>query len=1418
MVNQTQYIFTGLADYTDYSVTIKALDAENNVSAVSDSLTVKTLDGISPSEVTGIVASDITANSMKIKWDDATDNVGIKRYVLFLNDENGIYVNGTEYNATGLVEYGVYKIEIRAEDTSGNFSRTGKLRTYRTLDVTPPAVPKFLQTSLVATNSFKVTWSGVSDNAADPMYEVYLNDTLITTNTSLFTFYTFTGLNDFTEYSVYIKAKDSSGNISAASDTLIVKTKDATAPAAPTNLKISEAKADQLTVSWSAATDNDGISGYEVYVNGTLRATSVESTYVVTGLQNFTEYTITVKAKDNNNNLSALSDSIVGKTLDSAVPTTPTGLTASEITGSGFKVTWTASSDNNAVVAYDVWIDGSLFDTVTDTTITLSGLDSFTEYKLNVAAKDADGNTSAASQDFKVKTADITAPTAPQQLETAAVSKSGFRFTWAASTDSDAVKEYKLYLNGLYIETVTATSYTFTGLSGGTTYKAQVSAIDRSSNESDRSVESSVTTVETTAPAIPANLSASNVTESGFELTWTASTDDSGIKEYNVYLNGLLVATTSDTFYTFGSLEGFTAYTVSLKTVDINDNSSAFSDELIVKTLDSVSPSAPTNLQVEENGSGRFTISWTAATDNDMVDAYDIYLDGNYLATATETEFEISGLQEFTTYAVRIKAVDASGNVSDESEELQNRTNDVSEPTKPSGFMATTVQANNITVSWTASDDNDRALSYQVFVDNKLVATVTGTTYELIGLTNFTTYQITLIAKDSSGNASATSDELSVKTLDNSAPSVPSNLNLAEITANSATLAWSASTDNDKVAKYEIYVNGVLLDSVANTQYALSGLQEFTSYEITVKAVDASNNSSLPSASISLKTLDATAPSTPSGLQSSDVKTNQFTISWSASTDNDQVKSYDVFVDGLLVGSVTGTSFTMPNAAQWTEYKVTVQAKDAAGNLSVASEVFTVKTLDGLTPTVPSGLAQTNVTATSVKISWSASADNVGVKEYEIYRDGSLLGKSAETEFTVTALNEFTSYSVQVLAVDAAGNKSALSAAFSAKTSDVTAPSVPSGFTLTQRSASGFTVTWQTSTDLASVKHYEVFNNGVSVAKVVQPVFTLTGLKDYSKHSLTVSAVDEFNNQSALSAPFVVTTLDVTAPTVPGNLLASAVTASGFIVNWSASNDNQGVAAYEVYVNDLLRQKVTKTSFTASGFKSGLTYKVTVRAIDANGNVSAFSKALLVKLPDKSAPTVPMNVTLKMLTGAANGLSVTWGASTDNVAVTGYEIYRNGTLVGKSSTRNFIMRGMTTADVVTVTIRAYDAAGNKSAASKAVKSPQTIRVVGKQMYVNFKLLNLGTNGAPVVRNNETMAPHKPLLEALGFTLKTENAGKTIIATKTGLQMKLTQGNVVALMNGKTRKTMNVAPTVINGQLMISVNFIAKDFRYTLVRN
>ncbi|MEU3187526.1 discoidin domain-containing protein [Streptomyces sp. NPDC006923] len=179
---------------------------------------------------------------------------------------------------------------------------------------------------------------------------------------------------------------------------------------------------------------------------------------------------------------------------------------------------------------------------------------------------------------------------------------------------------------------------------------------------------------------------------------------------------------------------------------------------------------------------------------------------------------------------------------------------------------------------------------------------------------------------------------------------------------------------------------------------------------------------------------------------------------------------------------------------------------------------------------------------------------------------------------------------------------------------------------------------------------------------------------------------------------------DTTAPTAPAELTYTQPASGQIRLSWRPSTDNTGVTGYDIYANNQLRTSVTGnvTTFTDNQPNSA-TVSYYVRARDAAGNVSSNSNTVTRQgdTGDTQAPTVPAN--LAFTEPSSGQIRLTWGASTDNTGVTGYDIYANNTLRG-SVAGNVLTYTDTQSAGATVSyyVRAKDAAGNQSGNSNAV--------------------------------------------------------------------------------------------------------------------
>lgn len=361
---------------------------------------------------------------------------------------------------------------------------------------------------------------------------------------------------------------------------------------------------------------------------------------------------------------------------------------------------------------------------------------------------------------------------------------------------------------------------------------------------------------------------------------------------------------------------------------------------------------------------------------------------------------------------------------------------------------------------------------------------------------------------------------------------------------------------------------------------------------------------------------DTTAPSVPTGLGTPTQTTSSIALTWDASTDNIQVTGYRVYRGGTLVASPTTTSYTDSGLTANTSYNYTVKAVDAAGNISAASDVLNVRTKavgDATPPTVPANLTSPSQTTSSIKLSWAASTDNVGVTGYRVYRNGTLVASLATTNYTDSQLAVNTAYSYTVSAVDAAGNMSERSTALVVATQplpDTAAPSAPTNARATASSSNKVAVIWTASTDNVGVTGYYVQRDGATIAVVTGTNYTDTTVGANTTYNYVIKARDAAGNVSTASNKATVTTPnppDTTAPTAPDNLTASAVSATQINLSWHTSTDNTSVNGYRIYRNGTQIGTSQTTSYGDTNLTANTIYAYTVYAYDAADNVSAAS-------------------------------------------------------------------------------------------------------------------------------------------------------------------------------------------------------------------
>lgn len=330
---------------------------------------------------------------------------------------------------------------------------------------------------------------------------------------------------------------------------------DVTPPSTPLNLAASGTTQTTTNLSWSASTDNIGVTGYDVYQGATLKANVTGTTYTVTGLTPSTAYTFSVKAKDAAGNASASSNTVNVTTL---------AATASYCASAGTNVS-------------DEYISRVQLGTIN-----------------NVSTGGAGGYT-----DFTSVSANLTQSTAYTIIVTPTWTGTAYAEGYAVWIDYNGDKDFDDAGELVWSKaaaTATPASGTFTvpatAATGATRmrvsmkYNGVPTACETFSygEVEDYTVNIQAATADTTAPTAP-TLTASGTTQTSTNLSWSGATDNVGVTGYDVYQGSTMLTSVSGTTYTVTGLTAATAYTFSVRAKDAAGNISSSSNVVNVTTL-----------------------------------------------------------------------------------------------------------------------------------------------------------------------------------------------------------------------------------------------------------------------------------------------------------------------------------------------------------------------------------------------------------------------------------------------------------------------------------------------------------------------------------------------------------------------------------------------------------------------------------------------------------------------------------------------------------------------------------------------------------------------------------------------------------------------------------------------------------------
>ncbi len=257
----------------------------------------------------------------------------------------------------------------------------------------------------------------------------------------------------------------------------------------------------------------------------------------------------------------------------------------------------------------------------------------------------------------------------PEGLRGAVYSETAGEIFWTRAAASQLIVEYEIYRNGDLVALRDGTSYYDNTLLPNMEYRYHIVAIDVNGNRSAPSNEAIiVTTSDLTDLEKPSGLKGSVYSSTAGEIFWERSMGEELIVKYDIYRDGELVDTLDALSYYDNSLTEGNRYAYYIIAIDSNGRRSEPSDLVVLDTTRDINrPGKPSGLTGAVYSSTAVEIFWDRAPANDSVVHYEIFQNGELVATRDGTSFFTENLDKDSRYSFTVVAIDSNGQRSESS-------------------------------------------------------------------------------------------------------------------------------------------------------------------------------------------------------------------------------------------------------------------------------------------------------------------------------------------------------------------------------------------------------------------------------------------------------------------------------------------------------------------------------------------------------------------------------------------------------------------------------------------------------------------------------------------------------------------------------------------------------------------------------
>lgn len=1433
LLDGTSYTVTGLANGQAYSYEIVAV---NDAGLSSDnSNTVTVTPGTAPSAVRDL-SGTYASQQVTLTWSvpDSSGGYDISGYNVYTDGVYQTTVTGTTATINSLQNGTEYTFGVAAyNDVSEGLIST--------VAITPSTVPDApasvtVEAIYVSGPAARVAWTPPASDggAAISGYKVRLagSSTVYANLAADVSSTVIEGLTATQTYRFVVFAVNKNGESATAAD----PGSDITAfglPGAPTGLTLTPGNG-TMAISWTAAAANgESVDQYKVAYGVSSEIVASGTSTTISGLTNGTTYTFTVTAF----NAAGEGPGISGQEYPSTAPDAPQSLVATHGDGR-VDLSWNAPASNGGAViqSYTVtaWATSAPGATTTivgivGTTISISDLSGValvngTSYTFKVAAVNRSGTGTASST---VSATPRTVPSAPQNFAVTGYGATSVSFSWSdpASNGGAAIDAYYLYIDGVRSTpdiSSSATTYTKTGLAAGTIYAFTL----RAHNSEGVSVAAGpVSEKPSAAPSTPSTLAAITP-ETAYSNNYAAY--ENGARIYNSGANYFGPTSGTNTPVYTTSAQWNIAGLIMNGTTNRNSTGRSTDKSSSNATTWSNSGGGKRYVIVDLGAERTFNKAYGYQTFSDGKTTHlgMAYAPAGVSYTASDSRLTYSSASWITIFSDKLMTDATSGynleqifspvttryirvDAANDGRYGQNGYIEIYNVKVFYDALAVdpTVTDSKAVLTWSAPSDNGDAISKYtltwsasgVQVGGPIDLSGTATTYTITGLTNGTTYTVSLTATNRDGTSTATTLTVNPGRV----PSAPTDLTVTGNGNGYVDLSWNDAdvgagrtlTDYTVYTYTDASMNTLLKStspSPATTKSVrVTGLTNGTRYYFVVKG---QNSIGYSAASSQVTDIPVTVPNAPTITFPSHTDTT-ITVSWASYTNTSglSITGYKLYRDGSLIADLSAnvTSYTDSSLTMGTTYSYYLQATNSLGSTNSATATEYPSKAPGA-PAAPTIVARVDG---GLRVFWNvADTSNNGapITRYDVYRSTSQntgystaltqISVTSETNFSrlIGGLTNGTPYYFKLLAYNRDG-MSSLGAA-SAPEYPSTIPATPTGLTELSHGNGTITLGWNASTGSGDAVTYWVYKSLSALANSFVDVdwsgsatsYTATGLTNGTTYYFKVKASNR-DGSSALSG--ALSAYPSIKPDVPAAPTITGYTINTISLSWNAvANNGAAITQYRVYRATSLNGTYELIyaslgfSYTDTGRTAGVTYYYKMTATNRDGITDLTAAAAASEKPS-AAPSTPTGLAV---TGHGDGtISMSWNASTANGDAVTYYAYKsltNGSFTDvdwSGSSTSYTSSGLTNGTRYYYVIKAKNRDGFSSASSSVNEYPSTVPTAPVASITDFGNGYIEVSWTAPAANGADISGYK-VWDASTNTLLTTTNASTFSFRHTGL--------------------------------------------------